>query len=261
MKMEAIVLCYLKNEFVRHLVTKSLYSQGMKVIQAETSDSAREYFLENSVQLVVVEENWNGEMGYDSLNFARKISSVPFIIISYETMEEVDNELLNFQILTHPFSEAKFLQKSLRVKELEGSGKRFTLEGGQYVQTKEELIPLDLKDYFCGRETRFRIYLKTGHGKYAVLEKGSEYFTDQEVDALLARGVEQIYLRKDDFIHYISMSVDLLSKIHRLNLSGERKLSILNSVSKLMIQTMTLPEISNDTLKRAKRMFDSLTVF
>ena len=215
--------------------------------------------------VVVNVDNKNIQVQKTYNTIIETVGERPFIFIgapnaikSYLTQEILQNQQLNFVIET-PLQLDEFkksVQSSLdwiKKEEFEESIAEFL---------RDDLHPMRLRNFYLFDQLPYDVYMELTSTKFGKVIAKDKFYTHQLIQNYSKKGVKYLYLRKDEHLKFLSISIQNLIKIYESKLADKKKNLLLHLKTAFFLhQFIKTASVSDDVNTLAHHFIDSVFHF
>ncbi len=215
--------------------------------------------------IVINVDNKNIQVEKTYKTIIETIGARPFVFIgapnaikSYVTQEILLNQQLNFVIET-PLQLDEFkkaVQSSLdwiKKEEFEESIAEFL---------RDDLHPMRLRNFYLFDQLPYDVYMELTSTKFGKVIAKDKFFTHQLIQNYSKKGVKYLYLRKDEHLKFLSISIQNLIKIYESKLADKKKNVLLHLKTAFFLhQFIKTASVSDDVNTLAHYFIDSVSHF
>jgi putative nucleotidyltransferase with HDIG domain len=231
---------------------------GYDVHTSSSLELAKDFIVSSDFKMVLSENVLIDGSAVEVLNFLRTVSHNPFIFIadSVESTDDEGHELLNFAILVRPFREKDLLDALGKFLKSQDPA-NLILNGAHCQNVDDDFSQIDIDEFICGKELRYDIFIHIGDKKFIKLSHGGESLSEDELDRLRIKGVTSLYMRKADFMDYISMTVSLIKYMPKIHISANRKSLFIQKANQLLTESLVLGYADVGAIMHAKTIVEA----
>lgn len=237
---------------------QGLESSGFIVSCTPSFDMAQALILDSSLSAVISDKELGQGSGLDLLCFARKVSSVPFIMISDDPEDTGTNAdaYLNTMVLTKPLNMKLLLQDLSEMVASHRAGETIS-QKIEFLDTNEKFTAIDLDLFLSGKVLPYDVYLLIGTERYIKVIRQSDSFTKSQLSKLKERGVRDLFMRREDFQDYVSKNVGIIRNFPKIPVSPEKKSLFIKQTNRLISEKLIGMDIGKDGITLSKDIIEA----
>jgi len=259
-KIDKRILVVDDEDEVRDSLVKFLEGQGFEVAFAKNGKIAQQMIALEKFDAVVSDIHMpsTGISGIELLHFARQQGTLPVILItgfSDISLTERANQLGASGFLAKP------IKKDELLKALENClGIDFSKKEEQNLD--EEFSRLSIADFVSGKEIRYDIYLRLSESKYVKIAHQGENIPVDRIRALREKGIQFLYLTKEDFFKYLRFSLSLSQAVRSSEkVDPNRKLFLMKHTGEVILEHLHSHELDAESFEYAKAAVENTVSF
>ena len=193
------------------------------------------------------------------------IGERPFIFIggtnaikSFLTQEILLNKQLNFVIET-PL-EFEFLNMAIQ-NSLDWI-KKEEFQESIVEFLKEDLHPMRLRNFYLFDQLPYDIYTELTSTKFGKVIAKDKFYTHQLIQNYSKKGVKHLFLKKDEHLKFLSLSIQTLIKVYESKLTDKSKSHLLHLKTAFFIhQFIKAASVSSEVVSLTHSFIDSISYF
>lgn len=222
---------------------KFLELKSYDVVHASDGAAGKQFFTAQHFDLVVSDIRMPGVSGIELLHFIKNGDKpCPVILMTgfSEILEAIDaHELGADGFLAKPFLKDVFLDLVQKIASGEKASKP--------AESDEQYVGIRIEEFVTGREIQFDIFVQLGGEKFVKVANGGESLDFDRVLAFKAKGVNHLFLRRQDFAQYIGFTADVAKKVAASeNIDAQKKAQFLAQTSKALLSGLYCEKIDKE---------------
>lgn len=208
-----------------------LQREGFNVQAVTDGVAAKNLIALEDFELVISDIRVPNLNGIQLLHHIKRTKEIPVILMTgfseiSEAKEAYDLGAKGF--LPKPFGKGDLLNQLSGI---------FGIDKPKQDQHDEQFSALRIEEFVTGKEILFDIYVKIRANKYVKVASSGESIDVDRVVHYREKGLEYLYLKKDDFMRYLGFSKALAQKVAKAeHIEHSRKVSHLAQQSKMAMK-------------------------
>ncbi|MFZ9595672.1 MAG: HD domain-containing phosphohydrolase [Bdellovibrionia bacterium] len=241
------------DDFFRSALSQTLADAGFHITSVPHAKHAQEVLGDQPVHLVLSDINLPGINGFELLKNHQSVKpNIPFILMSgfsELTDSEEANQLGAKAVLSKPFRKEDLLQ---------------TIDQALFPLTSHDTPNLDfqfskvkLQEFVSGQNSRFPLFIRLSESKYIKIAHAGDTLPPERLKAYAAKGVQYLYLKKEDFKKYMEMNLSLLPLVSaQKQFPKEKKIAFLKHSSEVILEHLYFNEVKPQSFKDAQALVE-----
>lgn len=232
---------------------------GCQIIVAHDESSARGFLsLPDTVDYLVTELSVPDNNGtLEVIKSLKQLKAVPVIVCAVPAVVAKVRQNLPpsvDEIVSRPVTEEEFARALGEVR-----ARQKAVADGEGL-TAEDFYRLSIDDFISGERIEYDIFIRLSDEKFVKIVHKGEALPLDRVKGYKSKGVNHLYLRKEDFRRYVGVNLAIAPAVAQSpKISPEKKLSFLRATGELIAQDLFLSGIDEGSFDQA-RMFVEATV-
>jgi putative nucleotidyltransferase with HDIG domain len=244
-------------ESIREIICDFLKDRGYKVYEANNGKEALDVLKEHpDINLIFSDIKMPVMDGMTLFLEIKKFKYPPdFILLTGFT--DVLNMETAYNLGVNEFIEKPFTQDDLltSIELIEHS--RSGLDTKAQVSIDLEYCRVHIDDFTSGSNTPADVYLKIGTNKYLRVAKKDTPLALDRVENYKSKGLNYLFLKKEDFADYVGMNVALSKAISKAKAPKRQKLQVLKHSLDVMVQSTYINSMDKEKYNECKDMVES----
>lgn len=236
------------------VMRKILEAAEYTVYDAFDGPSAQEVIEREKPDCIISDLRIPKLSGLDLLAWSKVARPVPFILVTgFSHLVETKKayELGVSQFITKPFEREELL---LAVR------KCLRKAGNDGADEEVEFCHISIEEFVSGSSIPYRIFLKLSEFKYVNIAHTGEDVSAERIALFKAKGVKDLYLRKEDFRRYLGFTTNLVKAASKSGRIGRaKKVHLLKHVGEVVVQNMCVHGVDEGNFIMAREFVEAST--
>ncbi len=236
------------DESFRSILAMILTGEGFVITEAENGLIAQDKLNKETFDLVITDIKMPKLSGLELLKWIKESKSTPVILMTGFS------EILKTQE-AYDLGADEFLPKPFEPEDVLGAIKNISTESNQIKNTDVDYLycKVDIDQFITGREIAYNVYVRLSNIKYVkIANKGQDIPADR-IPTLKSRGVDYLYLKKEDYKHYVGFTLDLAKTLNRsTTVSTEKKKKFLHQTGEIILEKLFVDGIDQHAFSQSK---------
>ena len=157
--------------------------------------------------------------------------------------------------LTKPFKREELL-KAIEVARATASG--LEVGGDLDLSLDTDFCRVSVSEFISGKSMNFEIYIRLGPNKFTMIAHQGEDLDLVRIRALKAKGVDFLYIKKEDFAKHVGFNLSLMKTANKNSaMSREKKLQIARTANAVIMENIFVTGVSIEKFNDAKDVTES----
>jgi response regulator RpfG family c-di-GMP phosphodiesterase len=244
---------------LREILSDLLKERGYTVLEAENGQEALSIFADHKEISVVFSDIRMPVMdGVTLFSHLKKGSPhLPFILMTgYSDIMDMESayQMGVTEFLTKPYS-SDDVNSSVDLVEHMQAGRSSSSDGS--VDGDQEYCRVFIDEFVSGSKALSDVFLKVGANKYIRVGRKESPISIERVNNYKSKGLQYLFLRKQDFASYVGMNLALSKAISKQNVPKHKKLKVLNHTLETLVQDVHINGIDKDKFQDAKGLMEA----
>lgn len=228
-----------------------LKAMGYSVMVAADGLAAQSVLALQDFDLVLSDIRMPNMNGIELLHHIKRTKPIPVVLMTgfseiAETKEAYDLGAKGF--LAKPFKKAELTEAFDQIL-----GK--TAEVPQEEDLDPQFTGLRIEEFVTGKEILYDIYVRLANTKYVKVGSGGESLSMERIAKYREKGLNHLYLRKEDFRRYLGFTKTVAKKVAgAMNIDHNRKVAFLAQTSRAAMKHLYRESIDKDTFEVATEL-------
>jgi putative nucleotidyltransferase with HDIG domain len=224
------------DQFFREAISDLLQSKNFEVLEAENGKVAQEIFLVHDIDLVISDIQMPNLTGTELLKWCKeKRPNVPFLLMTGFSMlleTQTAYEMGADEFITKPFDRNEFLDKIKKISLVKDPENQTTT-----VDADDKYCRIRIDEFVSRSKLEFDVYLRFAQNRYTKIANLGDAVDKDRLENYKNKGVEHLYLTKQDFKKMIELNLNL-SRIlkNRNDIATEKKMSFLKHTGEIILE-------------------------
>jgi HD-GYP domain-containing protein (c-di-GMP phosphodiesterase class II) len=126
--------------------------------------------------------------------------------------------------------------------------------------SREDLHPMRLRNFYLFEQVPYDVYIELTATKFGKVISKDKFYTHQLIQNYSRKNIKYLYLRKDEHLKFLDVSIKNLLKIYEAKLSEKKKYALLHlKTAFFMHQFIKAASVSDEVNKLAHCFIDSVS--
>jgi putative nucleotidyltransferase with HDIG domain len=233
-----------------------LEKNGFAVSACGDAQGAEHLFMMSEYDLVLSDIRLNGKIsGIDLLSrFKKERPTIPFILMTgfAQIIETIQADSLG----ANGFLAKPFRQDALVVL-IQSILKKEVLPAAEALKD-EDYIKLSISDFISGKDIRYDVFVRLNSGKYIKIGNQGEDIPHEQITNYKAKGLNFLYLKKEDFKKYLDFNLKLSSVVTKSKqVDSQKKINFLKHTNELILQKVFTETVDKDLMDQGVTILGS----
>lgn len=233
-----------------------LTDKGFNVFTCHAAAEAYAFYQENHPDLILSDIKMPGGSGLDLFNQCAKdspsqVPQVPFVLMTSYTdiigVEKAFNMGVS-ELIAKPFDLESLNLVLGYLLDLDDS----------IGSADQKYFAVNIDEFTHSSSNSFDIYLLVA-GKYVLVTKSGQEFSEQRLQNFARKGVQQVYLNANDFAKYADLQFAIAKSLNKRPLDLARKSKLMKHLMESLGSTVILNGIEKKSLNNAMTAFETYT--
>lgn len=244
---------------LREILSDILKERGYAVLEAENGQEALSILADKKEISVIFSDIRMPVMdGVTLFGHAKKgYPHVAFILMTgYSEIMDMESayQMGVTEFLTKPYS-SDDVNSSVDLVEHSQAGRSSSSEAQG--EADHEYCRVFIDEFVSGSKALSDVFLKVGAHKYIRVGRKESPISLERVNNYKSKGLEYLFLRKQDFADYVGMNLALSKAVSKQNVPKHKKLKILNHTMESLVQDVHVNGIDKAKFQDAKGLMES----
>ena len=207
---------------------------------------------------IICDINMPGIGGLEFLKKAKSITQTPIVLMTgFAELSDADQAFREGAkgFIAKPFK----LADVKKVLESVTSQVPIAIEKIEPQNLDDDYFPLMIEEFLSGKKIKYDIFIRVNAQKYLKIAHCGENLEQGRVAKFKEKGVRVLYLRKEDYKHYISFLLTLNTKIaESASIEHEKKVKMLKLAGEVVLKGMFKGVMKDPELSGAKMIVNSV---
>lgn len=238
------------DETFRNGLKYVLIQGGYDPVLTVNGSVAQQLLLKGGIDLVLSDINMPDGNGIQLLRFVRAHCPVPLILMTglkslIETREAFAAGAMNF--LAKPFEKQELYDALANcLSPVTEVGPVAAVAAPERAYRK-----LSISDFVSGKEMKYDIYVQLSNEKYVKIAHGGSNLPMEQIQAYRKKGIEYLYMTKEDFEDYLKFNVKLGKALQGASqIPRDRRLKFLQQTSKVILEAAATGQVNKEILEQ-----------
>lgn len=242
------------NQTMREVIRDVLHEAKYKVILADNGKAAKECLLLEDVDLILADIEMPFFSGLDLLEWVKSNKPTPMMLMTgfsriLETQKAAELGAIDF--LAKPFSSSDLLGKLKLHLEPKPVAKP---------EDQDELDDLDnqfckvaIEDFVSEKDSDYGVYIRISKSKYIKIAHQGGKLSPDRVEALKAKNVTHLYVKKEDFHKLVGFTLVLSKAISNSEiLETEKRFRFLRYTGEVVLEQILAMGLNEQAVRDSK---------
>lgn len=244
---------------LREILSDILTERGYTVLEAENGQEALSILSEKKEVSVVFSDIRMPVMDGVTLfdNVKKKYPHVAFILMTgYSDIMDMESayQMGVTEFLTKPYS-SDDVNSSVDLVEHSQAGRSSSTDAP--AEADHEYCRVFIDEFVSGSKSLSDVFLKVGEHKYIRVGRKESPISLERVNNYKSKGLEYLYLRKQDFAAYVGLNLALSKAISKQSVPKHKKLKVLNHTLETLVQDVHINGIDKGKFQDAKGLMEA----
>jgi response regulator RpfG family c-di-GMP phosphodiesterase len=253
---EKKVLVVDDDKILRTIVNKILFKYDVTILEAKNGLEAKAIIEAEGVDLVLTDIKMPLLHGIELLHYIKKEHEIPVILMSAysDYLDVVEaSEIGASDLLIKPFSKNELLDSLITTLQHQSRKQELKLNLVEDNEIGCNYCQISIDDFLCGANLDIPIYIKITDVRFIKVAYKSHDLASNRIKAFREKGLEYLYVEKEDFKKYLDFSVLATREIvSRTSIKNEVKIKFLERTHKTIMQFSFDVELNEEVFEYAK---------
>lgn len=238
------------NDTFREATQRSLESLGYEVICAIHGADAKAKLPSCQADAVLSDIRMPKVDGLELMKHVKATTSLPVILMTGFS------EILETKT-AYELGADEFIAKPFPVRDLERALLRcFDIEEGP--RENQEYMKVAIGDFLSGREVKHNIFIRLSEKKFVKIAYKGEDLSMDRIRAYRAKGINYLYLRKEDFKEYVGFALNLVEASRtKRNIAPEKRRNLVRHAGEVLMEQVMQDGIDQDLFSDTSSFVES----
>lgn len=229
---------------------------GYKVTVASDGKEAKGHLLADTFDCVLSDINMPHVSGLALLKHIKEIRpQLPVILMTgFSVLEETKqaDEMGASGFISKPFVKEDLIAALERL-----FPKPQKVEAPKPAPKPIEFAKINVDEFISGKSMKFDIFVKLSGEKYVKIASAGEDLSIDRIRTYKTKGLNFLYLRKEDYERYLEINVILAKTIVTADVSSEKRVHFLKHANDVVMEHLYFNDVDKQSFQNAKAVLDA----
>ncbi len=235
----------------------SLYLKRMNfnVLSAENGQEGYEFFLKHTPSIVITDVKMPKMNGIELLKKIKDSNTNTSVILMTAFSELLETKS------AYELGADAFLSKPFELSDLLGQLQKLLATSDKEVILEKDHLDdnfqsIKIEEFISGSKISYPIYIRLSKNKYVRVSYVGEDLSFDRINKYIANGLDRLYLTKQDYEKYISMTIKLTDAIEKnvIKIAQPKRVKFIETANNIVLKDVFSKVIDEESFETAKKM-------
>lgn len=238
---------------LRDTLKAILLTNNYDVYVAENGQVAKQFLLLEKINFILSDIEMPHFSGIDLLEWVKKNRPTPMMLMTgFSRILETKTaaELGADEFLAKPFSIDELLAKiSKYVGETNSSA---NTDKTKVDDLDAEFCKVPIEDFISEKDTDYGVFVRISNTRYIKIAHQGGKLSPDKIDALKAKGVTYLYIKKEDFPKLVGFTVLVSKAMNNVAMPSEKRLRFMRYTGEVVLEQIFVDGINEQSFRASK---------